>query len=763
MTRPTGDDGRRTPRTARTPRAGGTPRTSGTSGSDSTPRAGGAPRQSRAPRAEDGGRPSATGRPAAAGRRPARRPAEEQPQSTARPAGTSRAGTPARSPKDRAATSSSGAASQGATPRAARTPRTPRTASSAAAASRTGRTAAGRPARVTSTPAPRAASARQRGAVRPRLGGAVDAVTHRRLRAARVGNPLTRVRVLSIAVIVTLALFSGRLVYVQAYQGESLAAEALQGRMNTQTIPAVRGEITDADGNVLATSVTRYNVFADQKLIADWAHTVDGERVGGAAEAARLLAPILEKPEAELAAELSGTSQYKMLKRDTAPETWDAIKELGISGLFAEQDSRRSYPAGTTGGNLLGFVGAEGHGMAGLEHAFDEQLAGVAGKRTFERGLGGHVIPTGIQETVAAVPGTDVRTTLLMDLQWKAQAAIEAQVEAMGASGGFIVVSDVKTGEIYALADAGSMDPNAPTGFGGSKAISTIFDPGSTAKIVTMAAALETGVATPTSQYQVPYEYATSNGQVFKDAHEHGLENWTLTGILAQSSNTGTVMVGEQIPKQVRHDYLTKFGFGERTGIELAGEERGLLADADDWDGRTQYAVLFGQGMAATAIQSTNVFATMANGGVRTTPHLVAGTTDASGTYTPSAHPDPVQVVSPETANTVLTMMESAVEEGTGGKAMIDGYRVAGKTGTAQIPGPSGELDAYLASFIGVAPVDDPRLAIGVFLENPTVNEYAKFGSVSAAPVFSDVMSFALQQLGVVPSGSTPELFPSTW
>ena len=619
---------------------------------------------------------------------------------------------------------------------------------------------------MTAAAEPRSSSsaARQR-AARPRVGGTVDARTHRRLRAARVGNPLTRVRVLSIAVIATLALFSGRLVYVQAYQGETLAAEALQGRMNTQTIPAVRGEITDADGNVLATSVTRYNVFADQVLIEDWAHTVDGERVGGAAEAARLLAPILEEPEAELAAKLSGTSQYKMLKRDTAPETWDAIKELGISGLFAEQDSRRSYPAGTTGGNLLGFVGAEGHGMAGLEHALDEQLAGVAGSRTFERGLGGHVIPTGIQSTTPAVPGTDVRTTLLMDLQWKAQAAIDAQVEAMNASGGFIVISDVKTGEIYALADAGSMDPNSPTGFGGSQAISTIFDPGSTAKIVTMAAAIETGVATPTSQYQVPYEYATPNGQVFKDAHEHGLENWTLTGILAQSSNTGTVMVGEQIPKQVRHDYLTKFGFGERTGIELAGEERGLLADADAWDGRTQYTVLFGQGMAATAIQSTNVFATMANGGVRTTPHLVAGTTDEAGTYTPSVQPDPVQVVSPETADTVLKMMESAVEKdtGTGSKALIDGYRVAGKTGTAQIPGPSGQLDAYMASFIGVAPVDDPRLAIGVFLDNPTATEYAKFGSVSAAPVFSDVMSFALQQLGVVPSGTSPELYPSTW
>ncbi|WP_156382688.1 peptidoglycan D,D-transpeptidase FtsI family protein [Sanguibacter sp. Leaf3] len=636
----------------------------------------------------------------------------------------------------------------------------------AAPAARTS-ASAGRPARA-AAPArtPRGARARigaDRSPARPRVGGRLDAVTQRRLSQARVGNPLTRVRVLSIAVIATLALFSGRLVYVQAYQGETLAAQALEGRMNTTTIPAVRGEITDADGNVLATSVTRYDVFADQVLIADWTHTVDGARVGGPVEAARLLAPIFGEPEAELAAKLSGTSKYKMLERDMAPETWDAIKELGISGMFAEQAPRRSYPAGTTGGNLIGFVGAEGTGMAGLEYALDEQLAGVAGSRTYERGLGGHAIPTGVQSSKAAVPGTDVRTTLRMDLQWKAQAAIDAQVAKMGASGGFVVVMDVKTGEIYALADSGAMDPNKPTGFGGSKAISTIFDPGSTAKIVTMAAALETGVATPTSQYTVPYNYTTSNGQTFKDSHEHGDEPWTLTGILAESSNTGTVMVGEQIPKQVRHDYLTKFGFGEKTGIELAGEERGLLADADAWDGRTQYTVLFGQGMAATALQATNVFATMANGGVRNTPHLVAGTTGADGVYTPSPLADPVQAVSPETAGTVLKMMESAVLEGTGENAEIAGYRVAGKTGTAQIPGADGKLDAYLASFVGVAPVDDPRLAVGVFIENPTATEYAKFGGVSAAPVFSDVTSFALQQLGVVPSGSTPELYPTTW
>jgi cell division protein FtsI (penicillin-binding protein 3) len=575
------------------------------------------------------------------------------------------------------------------------------------------------------------------------------------------------VRFLSVCVLVVLALFSGRLVYVQAYLGTDLAASAQAMRTITVTIPAVRGEITDADGIVLATSVTRYDVFADQENIEDWKHSVDGEWLQGAAEAARLLSPILDVPVAELTAKLTRTgdnyNKHAVLKKEVTPEAWEAIRELEISGIFADTKVVRSYPAGTTGGNLIGFVGADGDGKSGLEYALDDTLAGKAGSKTYERGSSGQVIPTGEQSSVAATSGDGVTLTLLTDLQWKAQSALDEQIAAMGATGGFVVVMDIETGAIYALADSGSLDPNNPTGYSGVKAISTLFDPGSTAKVITMAAALETGLATPTSTYEVPYNYTTANGQTFKDSHEHGTEQWTLTGILANSSNTGTVMVGENIPKQVRHDYLTKFGLGSKTGIELAGEEKGLLADADAWDGRTQYAVLFGQGLSVTALQATSVFATIANGGVKVEPHLVAGTTDESGTFTPSTQTAPEQVVSEATADAVLKMMESAVVDGTGSTAAIDGYRVAGKTGTAQVPDSDGQLTGILASFVGVAPADDPKLAVGVFIENPNATEYSIYGGVSAAPVFSEVTSFALQQLGIVPTGSTPDLFPSTW
>lgn len=566
---------------------------------------------------------------------------------------------------------------------------------------------------------------------------------------------------LGTAVMLVLILFTGRLVYVQVYQGPALAADAQSLRTRTIVTPAVRGQITDRDGNILATSVDRYNIYADQPLIAGWKHSVDGVVTGGATEAARLLAPILEVSAPELAAQLNGDkNQHKTITKDVSQETWDAVRALKISGIFAESQPERSYPAGTTGGNIVGFTGQDGNGQSGLEYSLNDVLSGTAGSTTYEGGRSGHVIPTGEQSSTEAVPGDDVSLTMIRDLTWMAKAALEEQVAKMGASGGYVVVQDIKTGEIYALVDAGSIDPNDPVGFGGSEAASSIFDAGSTAKIVTMAALIESGLATPTDQFTVGDRYTTVNNQTFRDSHDHAPTNWTLTGILAESSNTGTVMAGEKLPQQVRHDYLTKFGFGSKTGIELAGEEKGLLADADKWDGRTKYAVLFGQGFSVTALQATNVFATIANGGVRMTPHLVAGTTDAAGTFTPSVQPDGVRVVSESTADQVLKMAESAVMDGTGGKAEIAGYRVAGKTGTAQIPGPTGPLSGTLSSFIGVAPADDPRIAVGVFIKNPTVTIY---GGIVAAPVFSEVTAFALQKLGVVPSGTTPDLYPTTW
>ncbi len=405
----------------------------------------------------------------------------------------------------------------------------------------------------------------------------------------------------------------------------------------------------------------------------------------------------------------------------------------------------------------------EGGGPATQFPGLDAELAGTSGTTTYERGRGGQQIPGGFEESTPAVDGRSVQLTLNADLQFKSQQAITDQVAATGSDSGTIVAMNITTGEILAMAESSTVDPNDPGAtpdlLGGSSAVASMFEPGSTAKIITMAAAIETGLVEPTSQFDVPYQYTTANGQTFKDSHEHAGMHLTATGILAQSSNTGTVMIGQNLPEQVRYDYLKKFGFGEKTGVELPGEISGTLHEMDGLDGRSKYAILFGQAVSVTALQATSVFATIANGGVRVTPHLVKGWTDPDGTSTEAPAAERTQVVSEATADTVLSMMESAVDEGTASAAAIPGYRVAGKTGTAQAWAADG-TQGITASFIGVAPADDPEIVVSVILHNPRTSEW---GGTVAAPVFSEVAGYALTDLGIAPSGTQPELFPTTW
>jgi len=562
----------------------------------------------------------------------------------------------------------------------------------------------------------------------------------------------------------------GQLVNVQVLRGPALAADARADRTRSSTLLAHRGDITDADGVVLATSVDRYTVAADPKTIADFtprtADLVDGEPLeeGGAVGVAKLLAPILGRSSPELAAQLNGTSRYVVLAKDVTPEVQRQIADLRLSAYVrTTMTSERTYPAGTVAGNLVGFVNEEQAGGGGVEASYDDVLAGVSGSRECEAGLGGQVIPTGRCDVVDAVPGRNVQLTVARDVQWKAQDSVDRAVSETGAEYAIAVVQDLRTGEILALADSGTVNPNDRTTDAvarPSRAVSNVFDPGSTGKVVTMAAAIEGGYADAATQFEVPYLYTTPNGETFRDSHEHPLERLTLAGVLAESSNTGTVQVGERIPKQVRYDYLRKFGFGEPSGVGLPGESAGILHPADAWDGRTEYAVLFGQSVSVNAIQATSVFSTIANGGVRTTPSVVAGTTDERGAFVPAERPAPVRVVSQETADTVLHMMESVVEEGTGSSAAVPGYRVAGKTGTAQMAGSDGRLSSIMASFIGVAPADDPRYTVSVFLKDP---HSSIFGGVVAAPVFSEIMGFTLEHEGVQPSTEPYVPLPTTW
>ena len=591
-----------------------------------------------------------------------------------------------------------------------------------------------------------------------------------RARTPRVGDPPRRQSIATAFSIALLAVLAFRLVQIQAIDSGGLAAEALGQRLVTSEITPPRAEIVDRDGVVLATSVDRYHVWVDQEEIAGWKRTQNGQVVAaGPSDAAAILSPILGMSEEALEASLTGGSSFAYVAKDVTPETWSLVQAEGIAGIEGEPTSTRVYPNDEVAGNVVGFVGGVSDrqgtwGIAGLEYIYEDVLLGTSGSLTYERGGGNVVIPTGVREESPAIPGQTLVTTIDRDLQWLVQERLDRGVTETRAEWGTAIVMDVESGEVYVLADSSSVDPNNPGRSAaedrGSRAVSDVFEPGSTGKVVTMAALLEEGLASPTDRYYAPYQYTTSNGQTFHDSHEHYTLRLTLTGILAESSNTGTIQAGEELTPEQRYDYLRAFGFGEATGVGLPGESAGILHDVDSWDGRTEYAVLFGQGVSGTALQMTQVYATIANGGVAVSPTVVKGFEAANGVFTPIAGPGERRVVSEETADQLMLMLESVVSEGTGGKAQVSGYRIAGKTGTAQASDGTGEMNDVVASFIGIAPADDPRIVVSVILYNPTTTIY---GGSAAAPIFADVASEALRALGVPPSESTEALYPITW
>ncbi len=419
----------------------------------------------------------------------------------------------------------------------------------------------------------------------------------------------------------------------------------------------------------------------------------------------------------------------------------------------------------------MGFVNAEGVGSGGLEQQYQRELAGKDGHSSYAQ-AGGRLVPTAGGSLDAAVSGTDLRLTVNRDIQWAAQRAITDQVSNAGAEKGYVVVQDVRTGQVLAMATSPGFDPNslasAKAGQLGNAAVQDAYEPGSTAKLMTMAAVLDTGKATWDTHVTVPNTLQRAD-RVFHDDVDH--ETWylTLAGVLAKSSNIGTIEAAEQLgatrpeANQVLGGYLRKFGIGQPSGLDFPGETRGILADPGDWKGSQQYTIPFGQGLSVNALQATSVFSTIANGGVRVAPTVVQGTTSPDGRYSAAEPGARSRVVSEQTAKTLTEMLESVVtdEQGTGGMAAIPGYRVAGKTGTANRVDPkTGRYSGYTASFIGFAPADQPRVTVSCVIQDP-VNGH--FGGQLCGPVFKQVMEFALKTLQVPPSGSPAPNLPVDW
>lgn len=577
------------------------------------------------------------------------------------------------------------------------------------------------------------------------------------MQQGRLGAPAVRHRLLICLIMAAVLMISGRLVWVQGLDASARAQEAIDQRTVSRTIPALRGDILDRNGTTMASSVERYDLWVNQLQVDEYLQGSKDAEVKGIDAAAQELAPVLGWSVSDTKAKLTGDRGFMYLQKNVDPKVRDAIISLKIPGIGADRVADRIYPAGSVGGNILGFVGADGAALAGTEYSFDDELSGTDGKTSYERGAGGQIIPTGTQQTTPAVDGNDLVLTIDRDLQWKAQQIVAGAVDKWGATGGSAVAMNARTGEVLAMAEYPSYDPNNPTTEGGqylgNRSISNVFEPGSTGKLFTIATALEEGTATPESQYEIPYEQYFE-GERIKDSHHHPDQRLTLAGVLKHSSNVGTVQISEKLDPQVRYDYLRAFGLGETTGVQLPAESAGIVHPPEDWTGRTRYTTAFGQGYSVNALQMVSAVGTFANDGVRVNPSLVSGVRQDDGTVRPLGQPDSTRVISSDTATTMRGLMDNDIEDGEN-NASVTGYATAGKTGTAQV----GD-DGYTASFIGFAPADDPEIVVGVFVFG--LDTFIS-GNTAAAPAFSELMTFTLQNQGIPPTGVPGREYENEW
>jgi cell division protein FtsI (penicillin-binding protein 3) len=576
-----------------------------------------------------------------------------------------------------------------------------------------------------------------------------------------MGNLLlskSRINILIIGIFVLFTLLAAQLFRVQVIQASNYQEKAANEMQSTRTIPAQRGEITDINGVAFARSVSAITIVVDQTQITD------------PARVANFVAPILGLTAADVQENITGTRKYSIVLKNGRPALWDKLTQAiydynkalddkhfdkRIIGFFPERSYIREYPSGQLISSLVGFVRSDGIGATGIESSLNSIITGTDGKYSYARGYGAE-IPGSQREIVAAKAGTNIRLTINRDVQWVASKAIADAVKSANAVSGTVIVMDPKTGAIVAHATAPTFNPNntknVPLALMRNPSVQDVYEPGSTGKVMTLAAALEEKTITPTTVFTVPY-MLKRGGSPFHDHEPHPTQQLTSSGILAVSSNTGTIKIGETMSNDTLHNYLTKFGIGSKTGSGLPGESAGLLRPVSNWSGTTAPTVAFGQGYSVTAMQATSVFATIANNGVRVSPTVIAGTSDPSGHFTPTANRSSVRVVSEDTAIKLRLMMESVVStQGTAPSAAIPGYRVAGKTGTAmRYDQKTGRYSGYTASFIGFAPADAPRYVISVTLQDPRNGHY---GGSLGGPVFKKVMTFVLQSEHVAPTGT---------
>jgi cell division protein FtsI (penicillin-binding protein 3) len=528
-----------------------------------------------------------------------------------------------------------------------------------------------------------------------------------------------------------------RLVVLQVGDHRSLAAQGLRQRVHPTDLPAERGAIVDRTGVPLAITLEARDIYADPRYVTD--------PIAEARKIARVLDMRVRDVERRLR---TRDATFVYLGRQVDVEVADRLEALGLPGIGFLDVPKRYYPAGSLAPQVLGFVGVDATGLAGLEFEYEDILAGTPGTRTVELDGDGLPIASGIEVLEPAVPGRTLVTTLDREVQYLAQEALRRAVKENHAKGGTIVVMDARTGDISAMASYPWFDPNefahANRDAVRNRAVTDMFEPGSVNKVVTAAAALESGSVGVREIFQVPW-WMRIGGYTVNDAHPHPVEAMTLGDIVAHSSNIGSAMVAERVGSAELASVLARFGYGSPTGVGFPGEAGGVVPDLMDWTDITRATVAYGQGISMTPLQMAAVYATVANGGVSVQPHLVRGTSEPDGALVEAPRAESHRVLSEDTASMLTRMLASVVETGTGGAAQIPGYQVAGKTGTARKLVDGRYVHRYMASFVGFLPASDPRVVIVVSIDEPRT----VYGGVAAAPVFSEIARHVIQRLAI--------------
>lgn len=577
-----------------------------------------------------------------------------------------------------------------------------------------------------------------------------------------LASSMRRLRVMLIGVAVVFSVAAGRAVQVQAVDADAVAAEAANEITVTRTLPASRGEITDRNGEILAYTEATVTVIADPEMIRtngkfDEAMTSNDEEV--AATAAQRIAELM-------VTHLGGTvedylprltlegKRYAIVARNVSAASYSrlatAIDEAGLIGVHRESSPTRRYPNGEVAAGVVGYVNKEGVASGGLELALDSVLAGTDGLEEYETSPNGK-IPLGESELIPAQDGRDVKLTLDLGLQWQAEQILADRVRVSEADSGILIQMNVKTGEILALAQYPSFDPEDYGSYDvddlGNRAVSEVYEPGSVQKVLTFAAMLDAGIVRPTDVVEVPGKIKSGSSWI-ADAWSHGDETYYARGVLAKSSNVGTIILARKMDKADLQAYLTSFGLGSKTGIGLPGESAGILPGPDMPDYSRDGLAFGGSAVAVTAIQEAAAIASVVNGGIYNAPRLIASTVNEDGAVEEYPTQDPRRVISEEASQEVVSMMEAMVVNNASGTFVVDGYRTGAKTGTSQKIDPeTGRRGGGIgASTIGVGPVEDPQILTYVVIDNP---QRGSFGGSVAGPAYQDAMQVALARYGV--------------